>query len=95
MMMEVHKREESGIVPDVDIDTFMKVLELDIFGDTTVGDEMRRGISGGQKRRLSTADAYLLGVSFLGGYRRYDSREKFPTMVTGWMSLFPRKHQLI
>ncbi|XP_044477806.1 pleiotropic drug resistance protein 3-like [Mangifera indica] len=59
MMMEVSKRKESGIVPDVDVDTFMKVLELDIFGDTIfgdtmVGDEMRRGICGGQKRRLST-----------------------------------------
>jgi len=31
-----------------------QVLGLDICADTTIGDEMRRGISGGQKKRVTT-----------------------------------------
>jgi len=31
-----------------------KILGLDICGDTLVGDEMLKGISGGQKKRLTT-----------------------------------------
>uniref|UniRef100_A0A7N0T827 ABC transporter domain-containing protein n=2 Tax=Kalanchoe fedtschenkoi TaxID=63787 RepID=A0A7N0T827_KALFE len=72
---EVTRREkEAGIVPDPDIDTYMKatsaggqkaslqtdyilkILGLDICSDTMVGDAMRRGISGGQKKRLTTAE---------------------------------------
>ncbi|KAJ8771739.1 hypothetical protein K2173_026916 [Erythroxylum novogranatense] len=75
IMMEVIRREkQEGIVPEPDIDTFMKatsisglertlqtdytlkILGLDICADTIVGDAMRRGISGGQKRRLATAE---------------------------------------
>ncbi|KAL5539968.1 hypothetical protein UlMin_042730 [Ulmus minor] len=75
IMMEVSKREkEAGIVPDPDIDTYMKaisveglkttlqtdymlkILGLDICADTIVGDAMRRGISGGQKKRLTTGE---------------------------------------
>ncbi|KAK0593386.1 hypothetical protein LWI29_035829 [Acer saccharum] len=38
-MMEVSRREkEAGIVPDPDIDTYMKILGLDICADTLVGD---------------------------------------------------------
>ncbi|XP_059437806.1 pleiotropic drug resistance protein 3-like [Corylus avellana] len=75
IMMEIGKREkEAGIVPDPDIDTYMKaisveglkstiqtdyilkILGLDICADTLVGDALRRGISGGQKKRLTTGE---------------------------------------
>ncbi|KAJ4706396.1 Pleiotropic drug resistance protein [Melia azedarach] len=51
-MLEVTKREkEAGIVPDPDIDTYMKILGLDTCAVTMVGNAMRRGVSGGQKKR--------------------------------------------
>nr|XP_043619394.1 pleiotropic drug resistance protein 3-like [Erigeron canadensis] len=75
IIMEVLRREkEEGVIPDPDIDTFMKaisingqkttlqtnyilkVLGLDICADTIFGDAMRRGISGGQKKRLTTGE---------------------------------------
>ncbi|KAL7210715.1 hypothetical protein ACSBR1_032132 [Camellia fascicularis] len=75
IMKEVSKREkEAGIVPDIDIDTFMKatsiegqkrtlqtdyilkILGLDICADIMCGDAMKRGISGGQKKRLTTGE---------------------------------------
>ncbi|KAL5975200.1 hypothetical protein ACLOJK_031879 [Asimina triloba] len=37
------------------VEYVMKILGLDICADTLVGDEMLRGISGGQKKRLTTA----------------------------------------
>ncbi|KAI9196707.1 hypothetical protein LWI28_026286 [Acer negundo] len=75
IMMEVSEREkQAGIVPDPDIDAYMKaisveglkstlqtdyilkILGLDVCADTMVGDAMRRGISGGQKKRLTTGE---------------------------------------
>ncbi|MCD7449972.1 drug-responsive transcription factor pdr3 [Datura stramonium] len=75
IMIDLSRREkEAGIVPDPDIDTYMKaisvegqktnlqtdyilkILGLDICADTLVGDAMRRGISGGQKKRLTTGE---------------------------------------
>ncbi|XP_044500397.1 pleiotropic drug resistance protein 3-like isoform X4 [Mangifera indica] len=57
IMLEVSRREkEAGIVPNPDVDTYMKILGLDICADTMVGDVMRRGISGGQKKRLTTGE---------------------------------------
>ncbi|KAH9724818.1 ABC transporter G family member 40 [Citrus sinensis] len=37
-------------------DYYLKVLGLDVCADTLVGDEMVRGISGGQKKRLTTGE---------------------------------------
>ncbi|EPS57577.1 hypothetical protein M569_17240, partial [Genlisea aurea] len=43
-------RDSNGLVTDY----IIKLLGLDICADILVGDEMRRGISGGQKKRLTT-----------------------------------------
>ncbi|KAL2477803.1 ABC transporter G family member 37 [Forsythia ovata] len=75
IMTELTRREKEGkIIPDPDIDTYMKaiavegqkgtiqtdytlkILGLDICADTLVGNPMRIGISGGQKKRLTTAE---------------------------------------
>ncbi|KAL4369487.1 hypothetical protein GQ457_05G024330 [Hibiscus cannabinus] len=57
IMKEVSQREkQAGIIPDPDIDAYMKILGLDICADTMVGDAIRRGISGGQKKRLTTGE---------------------------------------
>ncbi|KAL0724994.1 hypothetical protein Bca4012_039593 [Brassica carinata] len=56
-MKEISRREKvREIVPDPDIDAYMKILGLDICADTRVGDASRPGISGGQKRRLTTGE---------------------------------------
>ncbi|KAF3444741.1 hypothetical protein FNV43_RR14434 [Rhamnella rubrinervis] len=78
MMKEVSRREkQAGIIPEPDIDTYMKaisieglkgtlltdyiikILGLEICADTIVGDVMKRGISGGQKKRLTTAEMII------------------------------------
>ncbi|RZC88219.1 hypothetical protein C5167_016050 [Papaver somniferum] len=64
IMLEVSRREkEAGIAISVDglqrslqTDYIVKILGLDICGDTLVGDAMRRGLSGGQKKRLTTGE---------------------------------------
>ncbi|XP_010449957.1 PREDICTED: ABC transporter G family member 42 [Camelina sativa] len=75
MMKEISRREKlKRIVPDPDIDAYMKaasiegsktniqtdyilkILGLNICADTRVGDASRPGISGGQKRRLTTGE---------------------------------------
>ena len=47
---------------------FTKILGLDLCANTLVGDEMLKGISGGEKKRLSTGNylGFLLFVVFLG-----------------------------
>ncbi|OEL28808.1 ABC transporter G family member 43 [Dichanthelium oligosanthes] len=44
--------KETNIVTDITL----KVLGLDICADIIVGDEMKRGISGGQKKRVTTGE---------------------------------------
>ncbi|KAL5078144.1 hypothetical protein RYX36_017128 [Vicia faba] len=76
IMTEIPRKEkEKGIFPDLDIDTYMKLitisvegqsknlqtefvvktLGLDICADTLVGDALDRGISGRQRKRLTTS----------------------------------------
>jgi hypothetical protein len=44
-------------------DYILKLLGLDICADTIVGNEMLRGISGGQKKRVTTGELRGLGNS--------------------------------
>ncbi|KAM7459437.1 hypothetical protein LguiA_036431 [Lonicera macranthoides] len=48
--------------PSLVAEYIMKILGLDICADTLVGDEMRKGISGGQMKRLTTGEL-LMGAS--------------------------------
>ncbi|KAI6672615.1 hypothetical protein NL676_000521 [Syzygium grande] len=48
-----------GMKRTLQTDYTLKVLGLDICGDTIVGDTMNRGISGGQKRRLTTGEMII------------------------------------
>ncbi|KAJ8766367.1 hypothetical protein K2173_022426 [Erythroxylum novogranatense] len=45
-----------GLESTLQTDYILKILGLDICADTLVGDVMRRGISGGQKKRLTTGE---------------------------------------
>ncbi|KQK09541.1 ABC transporter G family member 38 [Brachypodium distachyon] len=73
LLQELTKKERQlGILPDPEVDLFMKatsveggtlqtdyilrILGLDMCADVMVGDEMRTGISGGQKKRLTTGE---------------------------------------
>ncbi|GLT88466.1 hypothetical protein SLE2022_064910 [Rubroshorea leprosula] len=45
-----------GLERSLQTDYILKILGLDICADTLVGNALRRGISGGQKRRLTTGE---------------------------------------
>ncbi|KAL6653393.1 hypothetical protein ACP70R_008971 [Stipagrostis hirtigluma subsp. patula] len=45
-----------GLERSMQTDYIMKIMGLDICADIMVGDAMRRGISGGEKRRLTTGE---------------------------------------
>ncbi|CAI5938266.1 unnamed protein product [Closterium sp. NIES-64] len=55
---------DEGRWADVVVPYVLKMLGLDVCADTMVGDSMRRGISGGEKKRLTIAEA-LLGAKQL------------------------------
>ncbi|GLJ45897.1 hypothetical protein SUGI_0966190 [Cryptomeria japonica] len=46
----------TGQKSNIMTDYVLKILGLDICADTIVGDKMRRGISGGQKKRVTTGE---------------------------------------
>ncbi|KAM1044520.1 hypothetical protein EV2_036636 [Malus domestica] len=57
ILVELNRREkEENIKPVVDIDIYMKILGLDVSSDTLVGDNLIRGISSGQKKRVTTGE---------------------------------------
>ncbi|CAK9171344.1 unnamed protein product, partial [Ilex paraguariensis] len=57
MLAELAREEKkANIKPDPDLDIFMKILGLEVCADTLVGDEMLRGISGGERKRLTTGE---------------------------------------
>ncbi|KAI4325296.1 hypothetical protein MLD38_030708 [Melastoma candidum] len=57
LLSELARREkQAGVFPEPEVDLFMKILGLDICRDTIVGNEMLRGISGGQKKRVTTGE---------------------------------------
>lgn len=60
-----------GHKENVVTDYILKVLGLEICADTIVGDHMKRGISGGQKKRVTTGTNY---VEFLIVFSTYFSR---------------------
>ncbi|XP_059659359.1 pleiotropic drug resistance protein 2-like [Cornus florida] len=47
--------QETSLITDY----VLKLLGLDICADTMVGDDMRRGISGGQKKRVTTGEMFV------------------------------------
>ncbi|OMO77096.1 Calcium-binding EF-hand [Corchorus capsularis] len=58
-------------------DYVLKILGLNICSDIMVGDEMRRGISGGQKKRVTTDNSGAITFDELkAGLRRYGSTLK-------------------
>ncbi|PPS18091.1 hypothetical protein GOBAR_AA02492 [Gossypium barbadense] len=75
MLKEISRREKQSGKPDIDTymkaisieglkgtlqtDYILKILGLDICADPIVGDAMNRGISGGEKRRLTTGEMII------------------------------------
>lgn len=49
----------AGAKHSVSTDYYMKVLGLDVCSDTVVGNDMLRGVSGGQKKRVTTGPLSL------------------------------------
>ncbi|KAK9136565.1 hypothetical protein Sjap_007159 [Stephania japonica] len=52
-----------GLESSVQTDYILKILGLDICAEAMVGDALRRGISGGQKKRLTTGWEMIVGPS--------------------------------
>ncbi|KAK1311943.1 Pleiotropic drug resistance protein 3 [Acorus calamus] len=91
-----------GQQANVITDYILKILGLDICADTMVGDEMIRGISGGQRKRVTTGDIEEGPTTILGttraiqilpnsteplGVRVLKSRGVFPEAKWYWIAI--------
>lgn len=54
-----------GLRGNLQVDYILKILGLDVCGDTILGDAMQRGISGGQKKRVTTGEMAVSPVKTL------------------------------
>lgn len=45
-----------GSVNGISVDTMLRVLGLEVCADTIVGNNMLRGVSGGQRKRVTTGE---------------------------------------
>ena len=50
----LHAASVSGSKHSVSTDYVLRVLGLDVCSDTMVGNDMMRGVSGGQRKRVTT-----------------------------------------
>lgn len=49
----------------VSLGTCVQMLGLDVCADTILGNEMRRGVSGGQRKRVTTGGQIEINILFL------------------------------
>lgn len=68
----------------------MQILGLDVCRDTIVGDEMIRGISGGQKKRVTTGLTLFLKKSyfFFPSTSKHPSLTIYPILPTSLLSKY-------
>ncbi|RHN48302.1 putative sulfate-transporting ATPase [Medicago truncatula] len=57
--MVCRREMEENIIPDPDIDVYMKILGLDICEDTMVGNAILKGISKGQRKRVTIGETLV------------------------------------
>jgi hypothetical protein len=65
----------------------LKVLGLDVCSDAVVGDDMLRGISGGQRKRVTTGLSLSLPLSL-----RWPKKKSLPSHTCGFYSKLQHKN---
>ncbi|KAL0035494.1 hypothetical protein WJX77_008879 [Trebouxia sp. C0004] len=64
--VDAYLKANAASTPDhIATETALKVLGMDVCSDTIVGDQLRRGISGGQKKRVTSGEVIVGGKKVL------------------------------